>query len=78
MPTVLTVHAYRLCFYSNEGNEPPHIHIQKAEKHVKFWPQPIQLAESIDFTSTELQQIQDIVIEHLELLLGAGHEHFTQ
>jgi len=51
MPTVLRVGGYRFFFYSNEGSEPPHIHVQKAEKYAKFWLQPIQLADSIDYTS---------------------------
>lgn len=78
MPTVFRVGGYRFFFYSNEGSEPPHIHIQKAEKYAKFWLQPIQLADSVDFTSKELRQIQEIIRERLGLILEAWHEHFTQ
>jgi hypothetical protein len=77
VPTVLRVDAYRFFFYSNEGNEPPHIHVQKAEKYAKFWLQPIQLAESIDFNSKELRYVQDIIKEHSKLFLEAWNEHFT-
>jgi len=28
---------WRLFFYSNEGNEPIHIHAQKGEMECKFW-----------------------------------------
>ena len=78
VPTVLRVDGYRFFFYSNEGNEPPHIHVQKAEKYAKVWLYPIQLAESIGFTNKEAHQIQSIITEHLDLLLEAWHEHFTQ
>jgi hypothetical protein len=78
VPTVLRVDGYRFFFYSNEGNEPPHIHVQKAEKYAKIWLAPIQVAESIGYTSKELQRIQNIITEHLELLRKAWHEHFTQ
>jgi hypothetical protein len=78
VPTVLRVDVYRFFFYSNEGNEPPHIYVQKAEKYAKFWLQPIQLAESIDFTSKELRYMQDIIHEHLRLFLEEWNEHFTQ
>ena len=78
MPTVLRVGGYRFFFYSNEGSEPPHIHVQKAEQYAKFWLQPIQLAESIDCTSKELRQIQEIIQAHLGLILEAWHEHFAQ
>lgn len=36
MPTVLYVNGWRFFFYSNEGNEPVHIHAQKGEKECKF------------------------------------------
>ena len=77
MPTVLRVDGHRFFFYSNEGNEPPHIHVQKAEKYAKFWLQPIQLADSTGYTSKELGQIQKIIKEHLGLFLETWHEHFT-
>ena len=28
---------YQISFYSNEGNEPPHVHVTKAGKSAKFW-----------------------------------------
>lgn len=37
MPTILFINGWRFFFYSNEGNEPIHIHVQKAEKEAKFW-----------------------------------------
>jgi hypothetical protein len=37
MPTVLLIAGWRFFFYSNENNEPIHIHVQKAEKECKFW-----------------------------------------
>jgi hypothetical protein len=76
VPTVLRVDGHRFFFYSNEGVEPPHIHVQKAEKYAKFWLQPVQLAEAIGFTSKELRTVEGIIIEHLALLLEAWHEHF--
>jgi hypothetical protein len=78
VPTVLRVGGHRFFFYSNEGNEPPHIHVQKAENYAKFWLQPVQLAESIGYNSKELRYVQDIIIEHSKLLLEAWYEHFTQ
>ncbi len=77
MPTVLRVDGHRFFFFSNEGNEPPHIYVQKAEKYAKIWLQPIRVAESIGYTSKELRHVQDIITEHLQLLLEAWHEHFT-
>lgn len=78
MPTVLRVDGYRFFFYSNESNEPPHIHIQKAEKYAKIWLSPIKLADSVGFTNRELQRIEDIINEHLVRLLEAWHEHLSR
>jgi hypothetical protein len=77
MPTVLRVAGYRFFFYSNEGNEPPHIHAQKAEKYAKFWLQPVRLVDAIDCSSRDLRQIQEIIEEHLSELVEAWYEHFT-
>lgn len=37
MPTVLFIRGWRLFFYMNERNEPPHIHVQKGDVDCKFW-----------------------------------------
>ena len=37
MPTVLLVQGWRLLFYSNEGDEPMHVHARKAETQCKYW-----------------------------------------
>jgi len=37
MPTILLILGWRLFFYANEGNEPIHVHCQKAEKECKYW-----------------------------------------
>ena len=37
MPTILFIYGWRLFFYSNELNEPIHIHVQKGEIQAKFW-----------------------------------------
>ena len=37
VPTILRILGWRIFFYPNEGNEPIHVHCQKAEKECKFW-----------------------------------------
>jgi len=37
MPTILYIDGWRLFFYSNEKNEPPHIHCTKAGCDAKYW-----------------------------------------
>ncbi len=40
MPTVLFLNGFRFYFYSNENDEPIHIHIEKAEGNGKIWIEP--------------------------------------
>jgi hypothetical protein len=44
MPTVLRVGPYRFFFYSNEGQEPPHIHVKAGGDEAKFRRDSIELA----------------------------------
>ena len=76
MPTVLRVDGYRFFFFSNEGSEPPHIHVQNAERYAKFWLQPPRLATNSGYNTREFGRIGDIIEEHHQLLLEAWHERF--
>jgi hypothetical protein len=40
MPTVFEAYGYRFFFYSNENNEPIHIHVSKAGAEAKYWMIP--------------------------------------
>lgn len=76
MPTVLRVDGYRFFFFSNEGNEPPHIHVQSAENYAKFWLEPPQLVTNGGYTSRELRRIGELVEQYRTLFLEAWHEFF--
>lgn len=78
MPTVLRVGSYRFFFYSNEGDEPPHIHIQKDNMLAKFWLTPVALASSTRFSAFELRYLQKLVNDYKPLFEEAWHEHFSQ
>ena len=75
MPTILRIGRYRFLFFSNEGAEPPHIHVKAGEDQAKFWLHPVQLAHNFGFRARELSEIERLVREHRELLLEAWHEH---
>jgi len=71
MPTVLRIGPYRFHFYSREGNEPPHIHVERDELEAKFWLRPVALAANYGFRQSELNDIQRLVEEHCQTLLDA-------
>lgn len=77
MPTVLRIGRFRFFFYSNESQEPPHIHIKAAENEAKFWLQPVRFAFNYGFRSGELNQIERLVREHQTELLEAWHGYFN-
>ena len=77
MPTILRVRGYRFFFFSTEGSEPAHIHVEKAESYAKFWLESIALARSIGYNARELHQLRELVEEHKILFLERWHEYFS-
>jgi hypothetical protein len=75
VPTVLRVGRFRFFFFSNEGQEPPHIHIRAGGDEAKFWLDPIDLAANHGFNGRELNEIERLVEQHRAELLEAWDEH---
>jgi hypothetical protein len=76
MPTVLRIGPYRFFFYSNEGNEPPHIHVESGDSQAKFWLEPITLAANFGFRSRDLAAVQVLVGDHVTVFLEAWNDYF--
>jgi hypothetical protein len=76
VPTVLRAEGFRFFFFSNEGTESPHIHVERGDSHAKFWLQPISLAASTDLKSAELKRVKLLVIEHRLVFLEKWREYF--
>ncbi len=77
MPTILRIFGYRFFFFSNEGNEPPHIHVEKAEAYAKYWLSPVELASSYAFNAKELNELRKLVVEYKTLFEQKWHEYFS-
>lgn len=78
MPEILRVRGYRFFFFSREGNEPRHVHVEQAERYAKFWLDPIELAESRGFRGAELRELHSIIAERQSEFIIAWDEHFNQ
>jgi hypothetical protein len=76
MPTVLRSGPYRLFFYSSDGDEPPHVHVQRDDAEVKFWLDPLRLERSVGFRPSELRKIRSMIQGRRNELLEAWHEYF--
>ena len=75
MPTVLRVGRFRFHFYSDEGTEPPHIHVRCAEGECKFWLDPVGLARNRRVPPHVVREMERLVFEHVDLLLEKYDEH---
>ena len=77
MPTIDRVGPYRVFFYSNEGNEPAHVHVQRARLLAKFWLNGVALASSRGFSAHELTAIERIVADKQAEYMEKWKEYFA-
>ncbi len=75
-PTLLRSGPYRFFFYSNEENEPAHVHVQDGGKLAKVWLLECELASSRGFAPHELTRVVALVVEHQTEFLEAWNERF--
>lgn len=72
MPTILYIMGWRFFFYSNEGNEPIHIHCQKAEMECKYWMDveefAIEEAFCYNMTTKDKREVKKIIFEYFEYI----------
>ena len=77
MPTIFITQGFRFFFFSGEGNEPPHVHVEHGDKVAKYWLNPAELSSSGGFRSHELTKVRALVIEHRHLFMEKWNEHFS-
>ena len=77
MPTILREHGFRLFFYSDEKNEPSHVHVQYQSAVAKFWIQPVALAKNNGMNSVELHRAFDLVVKYENLIKEKWNEYFS-
>ena len=72
MPTILLIMGWRFFFYSNEGNEPIHIHCQKGDKECKYWIDKenfdIYEAYSYNMNTKDKRDVKKIIFEYFEYI----------
>jgi hypothetical protein len=77
MPTVLREGGFRVFFFSNESEEPPHVHIERAESGAKFWLQPeVRLAWSVRFRQRDVTRMRKLIESNQTFLLERWDEYF--
>src|SRR5437016_4645454 len=72
MPTILHLRGWRVFFYSDEGNEPLHVHARKADAECKFWLHQdlfdIEEVWSHGLTPRLRREIRKIIYDNFEVI----------
>jgi len=76
MPTVWESGPYRFFFYSADGDEPPHVQIERERNKAKFWLDPVRLQNSGGYSRNELNRIQRLIEENQDRLLRSWYDYF--
>lgn len=76
MPTVLRIGSWRFHFYSDEGREPAHIHVDTGDGECKFWLAPVRVARVQNVAAFEVRRIEQEVSARQAWLLEQWHAYF--
>ena len=77
-PTLHREDGFRFFIYSNEADEPAHVHVSRAGGYAKLWLEPVSVAWNRGFRPPELRQVVYIVQRDRAELLEAWNEHRTR
>jgi hypothetical protein len=64
-------------FYSSDGGEPEHVHVQRQDALAKVWLTPVRIEWSEGFRRADIARVEELVRENRELLMEAWHEYFA-
>ncbi len=82
MPTILLIAGWRIFFYSNENQEPIHVHAEKAEMEIKFYIDidnfEIEEAFSFNITPQAKREIKKIIYEHFDYIVSEWNRYFKK
>ena len=77
MSPVLREGSYRFFFYAGDGDEPPHVHVERDDSEAKIWLNAVRLERSGGFPARELRRIEQCVAEHHEQLMESWNAFFN-
>jgi Domain of unknown function (DUF4160) len=75
VPKFLSHQGFRYFIYSNEGNEPPHVHVERDGNVAKFWLGPVRLERPDGMREADLQRAKLTIEEHEQEFRDKYAEH---
>lgn len=77
VPTIFVEDGFRFFFYSADGDEPIHVHVERTGNTAKFWLRPIRLATNHGMRSHELTRARQLLEGKLDLVEEKWNEFFN-
>ncbi len=77
MPTIV-IDGYKFRFYSSDRNEPPHVHVIRAENVAKIWLAAFDVAYNYGYNARDLNHIIRLAKANRARLLEAWYEYFSR
>ena len=77
MPRIFTEGPYRFFFYMGDGDEPPHVHVERDNRTAKFWLNPVLLQLTGGLRPHEIRRIERIIEENQARLMEAWNARFN-
>lgn len=77
VPTLLLERGYAFRFRSNDGDEPPHVHVNGNGGSAKIWLAPaVRIGPSRGYSERESREIIRMTEAHRDEWIAAWHRHF--
>jgi hypothetical protein len=76
VPTLLRIEGFRFYFFSDERQEPPHVHVRKGDSVAKLWLRPADLVFARGFNRTELRRVRELTFERQVFFIERWNEYF--
>lgn len=77
MPTIFRKLGFRFFFYSDEGDEPPHVHFKKGHGEGKYWLEPLQKVFARRLNAQDERKADKIVREEQENFKKKWYDFFN-
>lgn len=85
MPTLFEIYGYKIYFWSNEGNEPVHVHISKGKQTAdatKIWlppeSNPVLVHNNSKIPQKDLKRLLKSIALNREIIIARWYDYFNQ